>query len=91
MNEDTFGDWLIATMQVIATNGHNRQLAAMKMEVKKSQRPPTMKQLERLEEYLYHPKVTPHLDELGRKMPGLLRTQGGAGVLINIMKGWINE
>lgn len=54
-------------------------------------KPPTLRQLERLDEMLDDPKITPHLDELDLKWDTMLRTFGGTGLMISWMKRWIAE
>jgi hypothetical protein len=57
----------------------------------KTKAPPTKRQLERLNEYISHPAVTPHLDSLMTKLETHLKTVGGTGVLLHWLKGEINE
>lgn len=83
--------------QQVAAMGHQRQLAAMTIQVANTGRqagkkgPPTMNQLNRINELLDYDAIIPHLDELDKQWDGLLRTQGGAGLIIGWMKKWISE
>ncbi len=60
-------------------------------ERKRTMLPPTPKMLERLNEYIDHPAMTPYLDRLAMDIPKGIRTRGGTGVLLNWMKQRIRE
>jgi hypothetical protein len=58
---------------------------------KTSQKPPTEKQLQRVNEYLDHPAIQPYLDKLMRDLDRSLKTRGGIGVTLGWMKAKIAE
>jgi hypothetical protein len=58
---------------------------------KAGQQPPTPKQLERVNEYIAHPAMQPHLDKLMLDIDKNLKTRGGTGALLGWMKDEIAE
>jgi hypothetical protein len=58
---------------------------------KNKAKPPTPKQLERVDEYIAHPAIQPHLDKLMGSIERNLKTRGGTGALLGWMKDEIAE
>lgn len=58
---------------------------------KRSKFPPTEKQLERIGEFIEHEAIQPHLDGVLKNFDTKIKTRGGAGVLLNWMKGEIEK
>lgn len=58
---------------------------------KNKQLPPTPRQLERVNEYISHPAIQPHLDKLMRSLVVNIKTRGGTGALLGWMKDEIAE
>lgn len=61
------------------------------MEQKRSKMEPTPKQLERIGEFIEHEAMGPHLDGVLKNFDSKIRTRGGAGVMLNWMKGEIEK
>jgi hypothetical protein len=57
----------------------------------RSKLPPTEKQIERLGELIEHEAITPHLDSVMKNFEAKIRTRGGAGAMLQWMKGEIQK
>lgn len=53
--------------------------------------PPTQAQLERIDSMIDHPAFDHHMDSLTRRVDSMLKTRGGAGLLIGWMKNEIKK